>query len=383
MEPVDSHAADTLQTRLARRLAEYEEVRTAQQGEEQIQVALTSPRWELRCAALQALAGRAGAQPPAELLVAVRDEHACVRAIALNLLSAWPDYLILPHLRTALRDPSWLVREQALLSLGSVTLLPAEILEAVSVLALNDPDSAVRAAADRLLSGAHSTAHPTPDSNHVPLSHDRRSPTMLLNQEPVVSEHRTLASPPVQKRRFPRPLLAVATLLFAIFVLSGATFAMTWWNPLFGNPDLYQSFALQQSSQHITIQLNKAYADEGRTIIVYTISAPNPDQSATITRFDLHGSSPQQAVAMTSTECHPAGAGENHCFDIEPAFLVPSGVNSVQVTWNIKQVQLTPSGGEGKPVAVMGTWHFAFTLTFHHETRHDLPNPLQNGAVLP
>ena len=82
------------------------------------------------------------------------------------------------------------------------------------------------------------------------------------------------------------------------------------WNPRFGSPDLYQTINQHQTSLDVTITVTKAYADEGRTIIAYTLSAPGTTKHLLVGAFDLTSPTPQKPEVLFATECDaPQDAG--------------------------------------------------------------------------
>jgi hypothetical protein len=82
---------------------------------EDLQAALSHPRWEIRAAAVRSLGQKGELQP---VLAALEDEHRLVRSTAVSVLGTFGARLPLEWLIRMLRDPAWEVREMAVLALG-------------------------------------------------------------------------------------------------------------------------------------------------------------------------------------------------------------------------------------------------------------------------
>jgi HEAT repeat protein len=109
----------------------------------QEQVAMTSPSWYIRAAAVRSLEKHDNQATLDLLLTALEDEHESVRTVAVHALGKTGSRVPIERLLHALQDPSWQVREMAALALAKfgTHALPA-LLQAQ-----HDPSSPVRDAA--------------------------------------------------------------------------------------------------------------------------------------------------------------------------------------------------------------------------------------------
>ena len=142
-------APSSLLAGVLRRLNHSERYIAAQRSRQALLNALTHPQWEIRAAAVQAVA-KLGPQAALEPLLGVlQDEHRLVRAAAvhaLGSLTAQTPQQPLPveQVLLLLRDEAWEVREMAVLVLGT---LPLSLAEPLLQVALQDSNSCVREAA--------------------------------------------------------------------------------------------------------------------------------------------------------------------------------------------------------------------------------------------
>lgn len=184
--------------------------------------------------------------------------------------------------------------------------------------------------------------------------------------------------------------LGAAVLL--LLALTAAGTSSGWWNAVFGgNVLVYQDIGQQQTNQGVTIMIRKVYADEGRTIIVYDITT-DPAVDFIIDNDTLTGSAPQKSATLLGTSCSAPDQGVKHCYAISPAFLVPSGEQTLRLTWDIPHLLVNVRDphthvlvgrnlvrgldGVQADLFLVGNWHFSFSVPFHHESRSDVPDPL-------
>jgi outer membrane protein assembly factor BamB len=122
----------------------------------QEQVAMTSPSWYIRAAAVRSLEKHDNQATLDLLLTALEDEHESVRTVAVHALGKTGSRIPIERLLHALQDPSWQVREMAALALAKfgTHALPA-LLQAQ-----HDPSSPVRDAAQIALQSTEQAAQP-------------------------------------------------------------------------------------------------------------------------------------------------------------------------------------------------------------------------------
>ncbi len=106
-------------------------------------------------------------------------------------------------------------------------------------------------------------------------------------------------------------------------------------------------------------------------IIAYTTFSNDPAGRYILNDFNLVGSAPQKQETLLSTY----GEGGTHLFYmIQPPFLVPANVNTLTLTLNIGNVIVTEAG-KGATTSIIGSWHFVFTVPFHHENNTHIVAP--------
>jgi len=374
------HAPASLLVKLEDRQALYDLIRSSQISEHDLMAAAQHEQWEIRSAAVEALGREGGENAYALIVNALQDENHFVRMTAVQTLGKRGDQAPLPILFAALQDHNWQVREIAVLTLGELSVsIPEETREML----LHDSNSNVREAIKMVIQTNHVS-----EASHVSLSlshalvhaTNTQRKTLEGRSKPdmaTVLESRNVISR--SQRAFPwkwRIILIAASLTFLV-ILTAASVISGWWNPRFGDPNLYQTLGQQRVSQGITIKVTKAYADEGRTIIAYDISSQNPGQSVLVMAYDLTSVTPQNHEILTNIECDAPQSGLSHCYMIQPSFRVPAGINKLDLDWNVTQVMIN-----GKRSFIAGTWHFAFSVPFHHENQQSLPDPIHNGVML-
>jgi Domain of unknown function (DUF4179) len=171
-------------------------------------------------------------------------------------------------------------------------------------------------------------------------------------------------------------LPAIAAALAMAVLLMGAGFAF-WAGPfqgselnLIGQQHLYTEINQSQTAGGLTITVTNVYADEGRTLIAYTIN-PSDDlrshyNGVIVASYDLvdqTGHEPQGA-AIQCTELQTDG-GPIYCLMDLPSFGDGSGVDQLRLTWDIHTVYLTARGSSQTDSESSG-WHFSFTLPYLH-----------------
>lgn len=357
--------------------------------QQQLMTALRDERWEIRSAAVEAL-GTVQRQVALPLILeALHDENGFVRMSALKALSKLEEPIPVDDILSVAQDDDWQVREIAMLTFGE---LGNRTHESVLETGLHDPNSNVSDAAQRALRvlrdreqnlSATSVQHlPQPMGYQRGERKKARRPIQMRQslqpasgtQDPLVRR------PEIQNKRFRRlrlGLLLVATLLFAfVFIAAGTINA--WWNPLFGDVNLYESIGQTQSNQGVTIIVTKVYADQGRTAIAYDIASAQANRRFLLGSYDVKSPTAQKQEVLTATQCDAPQNGVTHCYMLQPAFLVPAGVTTLALTLDVHQ--LVEAGKSN--TALAGQWHFSFTVPFHHENRRDIPDPIHEGSYL-
>ena len=125
------------------RLGLGQEASVEEKQVDELRVALHSPDWQVRAAAVRALE-KLGAQAPTEFLVqALHDKDGSVRAAAVHALGTMSERMPVQHIVSALEDSDWHVRETAVLMLGKRgQQIPDRLLSTLA----NDQDASVREA---------------------------------------------------------------------------------------------------------------------------------------------------------------------------------------------------------------------------------------------
>jgi hypothetical protein len=175
-----------------------------------------------------------------------------------------------------------------------------------------------------------------------------------------------------------KPLLWVAAVAAAV-ALMGATFTGGYyifgWGllrtpevQLIGNEHLYADVNRSQSANGITITVSKVYADEGSTLIAYTIRlAPQ-----------LSGSHPGPVIAsydLLDQYGEDAGGGGIICSPVSrdgrfveclldtTAYHPPASTSRLDLTWKITKIYVFSNGS---PDESDGDWTISFSVPFHH-----------------
>ncbi len=369
----DAKAPASLLTGLEKRLDILRLSSAALSATEDLGEALHDERWEVRAAAIQAaMAVEEQATFLPLLQQALDDDHYLIRMMAVRALGQIGDHNSLTSLLIAVQDRNWQVREMVALTLGEMGD-PAS--EASLSSMLNDSNSNVREAAALALRT---------------LNRERTiKPMAIMHQHPQSPEMApSRATGHTQETRTRKPLgrgmkvgLLGALAAVLLLTLTGASLVLGWWNPLFGNPDLYQSIGQSRSDHGVTITVTQAYADEGRTIIVYEIAAQDTSKQYNPDDYNLSSPTPQKQEPMQATECNGWNQGIDYCYMLMPAFEAPKSVNKLTLTWDVPEL-LVFEPTVGKSSILRGSWHFSFNVPFHHVNNHHLPNPLHGGMYI-
>ena len=360
--------------------------------------------WSVRCAAVRALGAYDPQSASKPLFEALSDASCFVRVAAVCALGRMGKEAPVDRLVLCLQDHDWQVREMAVLTLGDLGY--PETRQHLAA-ARSDSSGEVRTAAyvalqayDRRIQIRQSAPSPvaTKHAQRVtsPLSRKEREPLLIdvtqLSPEPTVQQVRMTSPYPVaslssQKRRTPlKAFFMVAAAIFLLALTAGGV-GYSWWNATFGNPDLYQTVQQQQTDHGVTVVVTKVYADDGRTVIAYDTFAANhaQNQQFIIDDYSVQGSAPaKQEGPLQVTYGDALQDGVSHFYMVDPAFLVPANVNTVTITLDIGRVLVNQPGqaNQGKIPDIRGHWHFSFTVPFHHENNHNLPDPIR-GEMIP
>lgn len=364
-------APPSLMNGLLQRIECYERASQQPATPGQSWTALQQHPWEIRCAMLTAN----GVQE--EMLIeALQDGHPLVRAIAVQALAHAGKHAHTDLLLDMLKDHHWQVREATLLALYETAVsLPADIINA----ALHDSSANVREVA-QLVQQRQATHQSANDGLLFPHVHERTQQGMSTTaQSQPAHDHPAMQAQPSPRWRIKRrtSLLLAATAILMLVALTAA--GLAWWNTLFGNPDLYQAIYQSQSQHGITITVTRVYSDEGRTVIAYDIKTTTAEQRAFTGSYALRGSVAQRQEVLHTTQCDASTNGLQHCYMIEPAFLVPESVNQLTLTWDINTIIVT--GGAKTSPQIAGHWHFSFTVPFHHTNNRELPDPIHGTLI--
>jgi HEAT repeats/PBS lyase HEAT-like repeat len=361
---------------------------------------LHHPEWEVRCAAVEVLSACDPQSALEPLLEALSDENCFVRVAAVCSLGRMGDKVPMDRLLLCLQDHDWQVREMAVLTLGKLGY--PEIRQHLEA-AMSDSSREVRMAADLALQAYDRQIQKRqPASSPIATKHAQQvtSPQSRKEREPLLMEVTRLSPeptdqqtsmispgsvPPLPSRKRRTPLKAFFIVAAAIFLLAltAGGIGYSWWNTTFGNPDLYQTVQQQQTDHGVTVVVTKVYADEGRTVIAYDTYAANhaQDQQFFIDDYTVTGSAPAKNEGpLQATYGDALQDGVSHFYMVVPAFLVPANVNTVTITLDIGRMLVNQSG-KGKLPDVPGHWHLSFTVPFHHENNHNLPDPIHGEAI--
>lgn len=120
----------TLLPGVLKRLEERQAIIDAAASSNDLIPQLSHPQWEVRAAAVRALAQAGREAPLAALLEALEDDHRLVRAAAVRALGQRGDASIVDRLLLALQDHEWEVREMAVFALAAMgELAPRSLLQ--------------------------------------------------------------------------------------------------------------------------------------------------------------------------------------------------------------------------------------------------------------
>ena len=374
---------------LEERIEQYDSARTREAHMNELQ----HTQWEVRCAAVEYLGALGRHAALTILLEALSDEHYLVRMAAIKTLGQFGAQTPVAPLLNALQDPNWQVREMAVLTLGTLEHIPVVTLQAIK----RDTSKNVREAVALVQHQCLALPEHMPDliaiQGRKPIYMETAIQYSTPAEEKASSEQPVILSQRPGKPRGKRQwgLLLVAALL-ALVILTAAGVNTGWWNTLFGgNAALYQAIEQQQTDQGITIIVRRAYADEGRTVIVYDMTI-NPAVRLFVAGDTLTASVPQKTSIMQGTSCSAPDNGVKHCYATSPTFLVPRGIQTLRLTWDISRLLVAGSQNQqtlagfhietvhyesgSSDTFVVGHWHFSFSVPFHHENRKDMPDPL-------
>ncbi len=394
-------APDTLVKGLEDRLTAYNDVCSMTFTAESMATALAEGQWERRCAAVKQvrLCKDTSIEQQLEWLAQTLDDDShFVRMAAVQELAGIKSAVTLKLLFSALADDNWQVREMAVLSCGSMKFIDQVehgLLRQQLERALDDPSHDVRSAAQMALQQQEqytfvTTSLPNqsmaqPDSAHslpmVGIAMERKAQSMLQPVATSSKKDETLSIEPLgsaRKKRLSWRYLVAASAVAVILIasLTAATLGFGWWNMVFGNPDLYATVNQQQTFNGVTIRITRAYADEGRTVIAYDISANDHSKQYYPNNYDLTGSFPQKESPLSGTEGDPGHDHVVHYYMVVAPFLVPAGTNTLTLDWTIPELLVVQPGVGKQPGPLAGQWHFSFTIPFHHENNHQLPDPI-------
>ncbi|GHO82699.1 HEAT repeat domain-containing protein [Dictyobacter formicarum] len=364
-------APETLSVGLQARLEAYQQARANLAMSEELEKALSDPRWEVRCAVAERLSAQS---PRRHIESALNDKDHCVRQAAVRALGCAGSDAPLDLLQERLRDEHWQVREVTLLTAGEFhLLLPISMIEDL----LHDESEPVRQAAryalERLQDEKDRVA-----SLPIHLL-ERTKPSLFARSTPKLSV--PASNSPTRRRRF-SPLkagLLAAALLVVFAALSAAGFGLGWWSPLLGNPDQYTTLNQEKTIDGVTVRLLKVYLDQGRTAIVYDTFSP-----ATKDPFRQDGSTLTSAYPQTQGAVTGGGYVQidkqdpqlRHIYTVYKAFVVPASVDSLTVTWTVTMVSGEPKLGTGHSLA----FTFSFSAPFHHVNDPHVTDPYKSGA---
>lgn len=361
---------------------------------------LHHPRWEVRALAVQALGTSGEPVPLSALETALQDEQRFVRIAATGALEHSDRPVPRDLLLTVLRDHDWQVREVAILALAKNTF-PLPEKEAVLFLALEDVNAEVRDAAAFVLKQAgHVLQQPLHDGSiryeaglqETSQERTYTSMTMISLSDSSTHEEETLhqsttlqavtdSAPKRRRLRWNlRYMLVAAALLALVITVTAAT--LSWWDPFYGKPDLYQAVGQSQTQHGAKITVTRAYADLGRTIVAYDISYTDHARELFVGTSNLFSQYAQVPGALSGTPCSaPDSDGVTHCYFTTQAFQVPANVNTLTLTWDVTRLLVVESGVKTQSNATIdGQWHFVFTVPFHH-TSDALPGPPPDGHI--
>lgn len=203
-------------------------------------------------------------------------------------------------------------------------------------------------------------------------------------------------------RRHKWPIVATVATLLLILLGTGTTGPLFHW---FGGSNdsayAYSDVSQSQQSHSITMTVTKAYADPNRLYMEYHVQLPHalakrykhvfPEGApqnqymqekgvATLGQMFVcddsqHDSWPVPCINLIGGSFQDIGTLGN-TGDI--TFHVPAEVNTLIITWSVKEVLL--NGAAYPNTKVSGNWHFQFSFPFHRHP-HDPGLPFTNQTM--
>lgn len=314
-------APASLLTGLESRIGVYKQYLSAPLSQEQLRQALQHQHWEIRCAVLERLSAQHKSIPVELLKVALEDENPYVRAATLQLLKQQETTPPASFVDNNLHAREWMsLTEERNQTMSSLQRLPETRLDA------------------------------------NPLNPNAGLPRKGLFQRM-------------------RLVSLIAALVIMLGALTAAGFGFGWWDPLFGSPGLYTPVNQQQTHQGVTVVITSVYADQERTIIAYDTFSKDSNKQYYLDDFNLTGSAPQKPEITLATY----GEQGKHYYMIQPPFLVPANVNTLKLTLTIGKM-LTVTPGQGQTSTITASWHFVFTVPFHHGNNAQIPLPIHGDS---
>jgi hypothetical protein len=173
-----------------------------------------------------------------------------------------------------------------------------------------------------------------------------------------------------------RALIAVAAVLLLPILLLGAGFVREHYlgtdpgTQRIEDEHLYTTIGQRQVADGITITVTRAYADEGRTEVFYTVQL-SPDlerryEGAFLIQWsltDLQAAEPSGGGGLGTCTGWNGGDGRVYCTMIEGPFHPATGLSQLTISLHVAKVALmgTPSGD-----VRTGPWDFQFGLPYHY-----------------
>jgi hypothetical protein len=132
---------------------------------------------------------------------------------------------------------------------------------------------------------------------------------------------------------------------------------------------LYQDIGQRQEADGVTITVTRAYADEGRTVIEYTLKlAPHLAQrynSASLGSWletEGHGLQTTGETGFLSCTGLPAGGGPESCVMVHGPYQPGAAIHHLDLTLEVSAVYLINREGTATQT---GPWRFHFSLPYH------------------
>jgi hypothetical protein len=214
---------------------------------------------------------------------------------------------------------------------------------------------------------------------HAPQEVDLAGGWAAVSARITLSAARSTA-PVVGRGRFwRRPVPLAAAALVVAVLLMGAGYVggrYLWAGPfsgseldLIGDKHLYTAINQSATAGGVTITVIYAYADEGRTLIAYTLKPSGALRQRymqiVVASYDLTDQFGEEP-AGGNTQCTPlpSDGGPMQCLMDMPAFTPPTAASDLVVTWKISTLYLLTRSG-GTDTSTTG-WTLSFTLPFHH-----------------